>query len=234
MSNGITTIEQAQATLAPKTTQFDTLAKDMRVRSPVSYVQAGEHRKGIESLIREIEATRKSLKEPILESGRRLDTVFNGMKKPLIAARGVIDQKLSKYRREEQEKADKKRAEEERKQRELDNRRREAILAAAREQGDSEEEIESTEEEFFEAPMVTPTPTPSRIPKVEGLSATIRWSGEVTDINALVHAVAEGKAPIDLLQINTAELNRLAKALRSTMNVPGVRAVSTESFTQRS
>lgn len=230
MQNGITTIEQAEAHIMPRTIQIETLVKELRVRSPVSYIHGGEERKGIELLIREMETTRKYLKEPILESGRRIDKKFNGFKKPLIAARAILDKKLSDYRLAEQEKADQKRRELERERR-AEEERRAAELEAAAVAGESQEDS-AWEEPPAMAPM--PAPVPSRIPKVQGLSTSIRWKGEVTSLLELVRAVANGDAPIDLLQINQPELNRLAKALRGAMIIPGIRAVSAESFTQRS
>lgn len=52
------------------------------------------------------------------------------------------------------------------------------------------------------------------------------WSGEVTDLFTLVKAVAKDKSKLNLLQINQTALNQLAKALKETMSIPGVRAVN--------
>jgi len=71
-------------------------------------------------------------------------------------------------------------------------------------------------------------------PKVTGLSSRENWSAEVTDKMALVKAIAAGEAPLDLVQINTSVLNRLAKALKSALNYPGVRAVCDRSYASRS
>lgn len=52
------------------------------------------------------------------------------------------------------------------------------------------------------------------------------WSGEVTDLFTLVKAVAKDKSKLNLLQINQTALNQMAKALKETMSIPGVRAVN--------
>ena len=52
------------------------------------------------------------------------------------------------------------------------------------------------------------------------------WSAEVTDIKALCRAVADGKASTECVMANMPVLNRMASALKATMNIPGVRAYS--------
>lgn len=72
-----------------------------------------------------------------------------------------------------------------------------------------------------ERPIATPT--------YERSKAVIyrdNWQGEVTDLFALVKAVAKDKSKLNLLQINQPALNQLAKALKETMAIPGVRAVN--------
>jgi hypothetical protein len=52
------------------------------------------------------------------------------------------------------------------------------------------------------------------------------WGAEVRDIKALCRAIAEGKASPNLVTPNMPALNKLATALKETMNVPGVRPYS--------
>ena len=49
------------------------------------------------------------------------------------------------------------------------------------------------------------------------------WSAEVSDLAALVRAVADRKAPAGLVLANQQALDQLARALKETMAVPGVR-----------
>lgn len=65
-------------------------------------------------------------------------------------------------------------------------------------------------------------PTP---PKVAGISRREVWSAEVTDLAALIKAVAAGHAPMALLLPNMSALNQQAKALKASMRYPGVKAV---------
>lgn len=72
------------------------------------------------------------------------------------------------------------------------------------------------------APVVLPPAPPA--PSAPGLSFREHWSAEVTDLKALVQAVAAGSQPLDLLLPNDAALNALARSLKSSLQIPGVRA----------
>lgn len=50
------------------------------------------------------------------------------------------------------------------------------------------------------------------------------WKGEVTDMKKLIAAAASGKASPTLLMANQTAINALAKSLRDTMDIPGLRA----------
>lgn len=88
------------------------------------------------------------------------------------------------------------------------------------------------------APVVAPRPVfvpPVEVqaPKAAGVSFRDNWTAEVTDLLALVGAVAGRQQPITLLLPNTTALNQLARALKGAMNVPGVRAVNERIAAQR-
>lgn len=66
--------------------------------------------------------------------------------------------------------------------------------------------------------------------KVKGQSLKSIWSAEVTDLMALVKAVAEGKAPISFLLPNQVALNQQAKASMDSIEYPGVKFKETKSL----
>jgi hypothetical protein len=66
--------------------------------------------------------------------------------------------------------------------------------------------------------------------KVAGISTRTTWSGEVTDKMALIKAVAEGRAPATLLDVNMPALNQMARALKGEMSYPGTKAVATQNI----
>ena len=71
-------------------------------------------------------------------------------------------------------------------------------------------------------------------PQVAGLSSSERWHAEVTDLKALIQSVAEGTTPISALQADMKVLNQMARALKSNMNYPGVRAIPDTTYSARS
>jgi hypothetical protein len=67
-------------------------------------------------------------------------------------------------------------------------------------------------------------------PRTPGVQQRGTWSAEVDDFRALVEAVAEGKAPLNVLLPNMPALNDLARSQRSALALPGVRAARRHSI----
>lgn len=59
-------------------------------------------------------------------------------------------------------------------------------------------------------------------PTIKGTSHRKTWVGSVTDLKALCAEIAAGRAPVHLIQIAQAELNRLAAATRGPSPIKGV------------
>ena len=119
------------------------------------------------------------------------------------------------------------RREEERRLREEAARREEDLrLQAAVEMeqtGATKEEVETAL-----AQPSAPAPAPVAHPtyeKAQGISTREVWSARIDSIVELCKAIAEGRASAELVLPNTTALNGMARAMRSTMNVPGVTAV---------
>jgi hypothetical protein len=66
---------------------------------------------------------------------------------------------------------------------------------------------------------------PSAAPKVAGIAMRDLWSAEVFDFTALIKAVAAGQVPAACLLPNQSALNQQARALKTDMNYPGVKAI---------
>jgi hypothetical protein len=130
-----------------------------------------------------------------------------------------------------------KREKEEAKARELEAQGKQAQADARREAAEAAEaaRLQDAEAKRMAAEMMPTAPVVHmETPKVSGLSSRENWSALVTDKMALIKAVAAGEAPAELIDINTATLNRLAKALKNGLNYPGVKAVSDRSYASRS
>lgn len=82
---------------------------------------------------------------------------------------------------------------------------RERLIEAAKETGDYEVEVET------------------QVPEVATVSTRSKWVAELTDIKALCRAVADGKAPASIVTLNQSEANRVAKSLKGSVRIPGIR-----------
>jgi hypothetical protein len=103
-------------------------------------------------------------------------------------------------------------------QRKLDEQARAAAAAEAKAEGDAKlaKAIESGKVAVVSSQVVAP------VAKVAGVSQTITYKAEVTNLGALVNAAAVGKAPLEWLLPNEQALNALARATKGTATVPGV------------
>lgn len=74
---------------------------------------------------------------------------------------------------------------------------------------------------------------PPAVPKLDGTSFPMRYSAEVTDLLALVKAVAAGQVPLAYVQANESVLNQQARALKESLVCPGVKLVKSQSVSHR-
>jgi hypothetical protein len=198
-------------------------AKAIAVTDADSYIRAGE-------LWNDIRAMRKKVADtfdPMIahwHTGHKLalkkKSEIDG---PLETAEKFTKRQMNTYD-EEQERIrqdEQRRLQEEAKKREEEARLQAAIEA---EQAGAKEEAE---EIFNEPAYVAPVIVPKAVPKVVGGPVfQTRWSHEVTDLMALVKAVAEGLAPIQAIQANDVFLGQQARSLKDAMRIPGVKSYS--------
>lgn len=67
----------------------------------------------------------------------------------------------------------------------------------------------------------------------DGISKRVSWHAEVTDLKALVQAVASGALPLSYIEPNMAALNQRARGDKAEMRVPGVVAVPENQYARR-
>ncbi len=60
------------------------------------------------------------------------------------------------------------------------------------------------------------------VPRVAGISTRSVWKHRVKDFRALVEAVAAGKVPLEVLKADDVVLGQTARALKRSLNYPGV------------
>jgi hypothetical protein len=198
-------------------------AKAITVTDADTYTIAGNMWKDLGDMMDKIDETFN----PLIEAAHRSHKAALAKKaefyNPLKEARTNIkklmsdyDQKQERLRQEEQ-----RRLEVEARRQEEERRLQDAILAE--ELGETEEASAILEEPVQVAPVIVPKATPKR---PGGPVYREVWSAQVTDIKALCKAVADGRVSKECVQANMPALNKMATALKRTMNIPGVQAVS--------
>ena len=182
---------------------------------------AGDYLVEAKKTMRAVEKLREARKAPALAAGREVDAAIMPITKALSDIVNAATKKLDTYRRAvEEERRIAARAAQEAAQAEAQRLREES--AAALREGD----LTRAGDAAFEA--VTAELTPAYVPpppRVQGLSFTDTWKAEVTDMSALILAVATGEAPLDLLLANEALLNQMARDQHQNLAIPGVRVV---------
>lgn len=204
----------------------------VKITDPKSYEVAGFLWKTIGEVIKEVketfdpivEAAHKAHKKAVEQRSKYLDPLAVAQKK----VKGLMsdyDAEQERIRREEQ-----RRLEEEARKREEERLLQEAIEAEeeAKANGATAEVAAQVAEAVFTQPVyVPPVELPKTTPKMAG-GPVFReiWSAEVVDIRLLCRAVADGKVSPECVMGNMPVLNKMATALKQTLNVPGVRAIS--------
>lgn len=85
-----------------------------------------------------------------------------------------------------------------------------------------------------EAAVTTVTPIFSAPPRVAGISGRVNYSAQVDDLLQLVHAIAEGKAPIEAISANTTFLGQQARAFKKAGPLyPGVTVIAERGLSAR-
>ena len=197
-------------------------AKAVVVTDAETYTRAGALWTGIKDMIAEVKETF----DPICDAAHKAHKAATAKRAqyldPLEKASKDVKSLMSAYDAEQERirQAEQARLAEIARKEEEDRRLEEALLAE--EFGDAEEAAAILEEPVHVAPVVVPKSTP----KVQGLSYREIWAAEVVNIRELCRAVADGRASTECISANMPTLNRMATALKSTMNVPGVRAYS--------
>ena len=111
-----------------------------------------------------------------------------------------------------------------------------AEAAHAESVGESAETVQAI---VREAESVPPPPVAARpITQVQGAGTRDNWKAELTDKRALILHVADrlkadDDSLLNLLVVDTTTATQLARAQKSTMKIPGLRAINDVAFTKR-
>lgn len=211
------------------TTDLATTVTDYWVEATVLTVETAEDRERASKLFRTLKTVRKdavdermAMTRPLDESKKLIMDKYAGILDQVDKAIAAVQTGMLKYDSEQ----DRIRAQAAAKAAQEAAAARAALEAqakAAATAGDQETAVA-----IAEAAVTIQAAPPAPEVKHAGESKQTFWSAEVTDLAALVAAVAAGTQPLAYLEANMPALNQVAKALKETLSIPGVRAVSKE------
>lgn len=221
LDNGISTTDEAQIIASNLHTE---LAEITLVDSPATQAIATQRAVAAQTFLKQLEKSRKDVKAPILEIGRKIDALADELAAPVTAEMKRVGGLVAKFQQAEAIRVERERAEREKREREAMEAARlaaeaerkaaeamkdEASLAAAVK---AEAEAKQKEAEMYQT---LTAPKPAAV-KASGsvTKKVLRW--EVTDIHALYKA-----AP------HLVKLEPNVMAIKSTCsskdNLPGLR-----------
>jgi len=197
------------------------IGTEVHIATADDYEDAAATLQRIKGRSKELDDLRRSLTRPIDEAKKRIMDLFARPVQLLADAEFAIKRGLLGYQREQE----RIRAEEEARLREQARKEQERLLARSqRASAAGKDEMAEVLEE--QASMVPVPIVVSDTPRISGLSTRQTWHAEIVDWTALIRAVAEGHVPDIVLMPDMTILNAQARALKTALNYPGVRAVS--------
>jgi hypothetical protein len=221
LDNGISTTDEAQVIAS---NLHNELAEIKIVDSPSSQSVATERAVNAQSFLKRLEKSRKDVKAPILEFGRKIDALAEELAAPVTAEMKRVGSLVAKFQTAEAIRVERERAEREKREREAMEAARlaaeaerkaaeamkdEATLAAAVK---AEADAKQKEAEMYQT-LTAPAPAPV---KASGsvTKKVLRW--EVTDIHALY------KAAPHLVKLEP-NVMAIKSTCTATQNIAGLR-----------
>jgi hypothetical protein len=195
-------------------------AQSFAVATAEDYIGAAEQLKSIKAKQKELKGLRETITKPMRAALDAVRALFAKPEERLGAAEDTLKGLMSAYDDEQ----DRQRQEAQRKldeEAERQRKRLEAQAAKARAAGNADKAADLTDR----AAMTFAPIAQQQAPAVAGIARRQNWHAEVTDLRALVRAVAEGRVPLTAIEANRTFLNSQARALRDELRYPGVRAL---------
>lgn len=195
------------------------------VTDPPSFERAGlflrtvkEYLKRVDEVFQPIVQKAHAAWKEALGQKQKLETPALEAERALKATRAAWDEKQRALIREAEAQAAQER-------RRLEDEAKLQAALEAESRGDQEGAARILEAPAPPVPIIVPMAVTPTLPKSEGSSFRTYYRAEVTDLRALIVAVAAGTASMTYLQPNMVALNGSARALKEELKVPGVRVI---------
>jgi len=172
----------------------------------------------IKAKAKELDDQRKRMTKPLDDSKKEIMDFFRAPLDFLADAESILKRAIAGYQ-EAQERA----AREAQAKLDAEARKQQERFLARAEKAEESGKVEKAQELAIQAANTVAPVIAANVAKAEGISSRKNWKAEVTDKLALVQAVAAGKLPISMLDVNMTSLNAIAKATKGEVEYPGVR-----------
>ncbi len=223
-------------------------ATDYVIDSPTMFELASDDLKRVKSLQKEVEEKRTGITGPLNQAVKAVNDLFRSPKEYLDKAEATLKRAMVTYTTEQERlaaearrqaeaeaRAERERLAQQEREAQEAARRAEAEAQAAAEAGDQEAAAKAMQQAqaaqdaaamaAITANVMTIAPQVEAPAKVSGISSRVSYVVEVTDLLALVKAVAAGTAPIECLQADAKFLGAQARAFKKAGQLyPGVLA----------
>jgi hypothetical protein len=203
-------------------------ARTLRITNSIEYVQSCEAKLAIDDMIKNREAVHGPVVSLAYATHQAACKARNEDIAPLQAAKNIYVDACDRWRRDQEEIA---RQDARRQQERLDMlalEEREHEIVDAENAGATVEEVTAIAERPIYVPPVIPA-RPASVPKVSGFrKRPDNWKAMLDPANPsalrlLIQFVATNPQYEHLLELNQSSANALAKALKTTLQVPGLK-----------
>jgi hypothetical protein len=187
-----------------------------------TYQVAAEKLLACAAMRKKIEEHHAPLKQKAHEAHKAICEAEKSLLSPILEAERILKSGIGAYDLEQRRIAEERERKEREEQGRLAAEMLEASIEEAEANGASAEEVAA----IIEAPLVIPrAPAAHAVQKVSGVATATVWKAEVIDMAKLVAYIATpaGRQFLGLVQPNTTAMNSLARSLKNSVNIPGVR-----------
>lgn len=222
---GADSATEAKALVAAAYAAAEGVPVDFSITTADGCAQASSLVSIIRKRIDELTNTRLEITRPMDASKKRVMDFFAGPIAKLESANKVLSDAVLIWNRKETQRQQ----EEQARLQALADKEREKLEKRA-EKAEASGKTEKAEELRQVASTVVAPIAAAPAPVSGAMGVRKVWKARVTDKMALIKAVAEGKVPESVLLVDESALNKVAAALKGSLNYPGVQPYEDESL----
>ncbi len=218
MAAPATNIPEAES-LEQETSALAVQAEALKITDAASFERAGLFLRGVKAMRERVANTFDPIQTKAHAAWKEVLRQRKTIEEPMERAERIVKGSISTYTLEQERRARVEAARAAAAAKKADEERRLAEAASLEAAGEPEAAAAVLDE-----PAPPPPPPPAPVARVSGITTRTVWKARVTDKAALIRAVADGKAPSSLLEVDEASLGALARASKGELRIPGVEA----------